>query len=51
MRLRNSIEALRRLQIRLNRTGHGAGDTYRAAMLQQFWEKLRIDKRIAKGEI
>jgi hypothetical protein len=51
MRLRNSAAVLKRLQHRLRTTQHFPGDPYWQAMHDRFWQKLRIDKRIAKGEI
>jgi hypothetical protein len=51
MRLRTSAERFRRLQARLNRNGHGAGDPYRKTKIDEFWETLRYDKRLAEGEI
>jgi hypothetical protein len=51
MRLRYSEERLERLQKKLRRAGHGPGDSYRQAKLAEFWDTLRIDRRIAKGEI
>jgi hypothetical protein len=51
MRLRNSAQRLRRLQLRLAITGHGPDDPYRKAKIQEFWEKIRLDKRMAKGEV
>lgn len=51
MRLRNSTAVLKRLQRRLRITGHTAEDSYSRAMLTRFWDRLRYDKRIVKGEI
>jgi hypothetical protein len=51
MRLRNSVEMLKRLQHGLKTRRHLPGDPYWKAMHAQFWQKLSMDKRIAKGEI
>jgi len=51
MRLRHSTERLKRLQRRLDITGHPKGDLFRTNKIADFWESVRFDKRIAKGEI
>ena len=51
MRLRNSASVLKRLQHRLRTSQHFPGDPYWEAMHRSFWDKVRYDKRLAKGEI
>jgi hypothetical protein len=47
MRVRNARTTLKKLQRKLRRSD----ESYRKAMLAQFWEQFRIDRRIAKGEL
>lgn len=51
MRLRQSASTLKRLQLALKNRGHGPDDPHARAILSNFWDKLRIDKRIARGEL
>lgn len=51
MRLRHSEAMLERLRHRLDITRHPEGDPYRKAKLAEFWQKVGIDRRIAKGEL
>ena len=50
MRLRNSTARLKRLQLKLSRARHPEGDSYRRAKIAEFWEMVRLDKRIVERE-
>ena len=50
MRLRNSIPELKRVQRRLKRNGHSPTDPHWKAVMGNFWGKLRVDKRTARGD-
>ena len=51
MRLRESSKRMRRLQLQLRRTGHLPADPYYKAMLEKYWDGIRTDRRIVKGEL
>ena len=51
MRLRNSAAVLKRLQHLLRSTRRNPDDAYSKAILANFWDRLRVDKRIARGEL
>lgn len=51
MRLRNASAALKRLQHRLRCAQHTPQEPYVKALVANFWDKVRIDKRIARGEL
>jgi hypothetical protein len=48
MRVRTAADRLKRLQRKLRRA---SDESYRRAMINAFYDGLRTDKRIAKGEL
>jgi hypothetical protein len=51
MRLRHAGARLEQLRKRLRRRGHKPDEAYWKTQLASFWQQVRIDQRIARGEL